>query len=222
MPYPKQNSASLQQTRSLLLCGVLVSPLFYCVVFAQALTRQGFDIKRAPLSLLSLGDLGWIQIANFIVTGLLALACAVGVRRAFGAGKAGTWGPVLISTYGLGLILAGLYHPDPGYGFPPGVGAPVAMLPTMSHHAAIHSAGLAVVMLSLIAACFVFARGFHARGERAMSIYSAVTGLATPALLAYALTTHTTGLILVLGVVAFSWVSVIAAHLRNNLSGVAQ
>ena len=34
-----------------------------------------------PLSLLSLGDLGWIQIANFVVTGLLVTACAIGMRR---------------------------------------------------------------------------------------------------------------------------------------------
>jgi hypothetical protein len=47
---------------------------------------SGVDLSRHPLSLLSLGDLGWIQIANFVVTGVLYVACAVGMRRALGPG----------------------------------------------------------------------------------------------------------------------------------------
>jgi hypothetical protein len=54
----------------LLVCGVALGPLFYVVVVLQILTRTGFDIRRHPLSLLSLGDAGWIQIANFILTDL--------------------------------------------------------------------------------------------------------------------------------------------------------
>ena len=65
----------------LLACGVALGPLFYVVVVAQILTRTGFDISKHPLSLLSLGNTGWIQIANFILTGLLAIACAFGMRR---------------------------------------------------------------------------------------------------------------------------------------------
>ena len=212
----------LEQSRStglLLGCGVLVAPLFFGVVLVQAFTRAGFDIKRTPLSLLSLGDLGWIQIANFIVTGLLALACAVGMRRVLAGSKGATWGPALIATFGLGLILAGVFHPDPGYGFPPGVGAPTAMLPMMSRHASIHSAGFAVVMLSLVLDCFVFFRVFRFRSRAGMGIYSVATGVLVPALLASAIATSTTGLIIVVGAIAFSWVSVTAAYLRADLKG---
>jgi Protein of unknown function (DUF998) len=104
----------------LLVCGVALGPLFYVVVVLQILTRTGFDIRRHPLSLLSLGDAGWIQIANFILTGLLAVACSVGVRRALRNAACGTWGPLLIATYGLGMIVAGLFPPDQLLGFPPG------------------------------------------------------------------------------------------------------
>ena len=45
-------------TRALLAAGVVAGPLFYVMVGIQALTRPGFDIRRHPLSLLSLGDLG--------------------------------------------------------------------------------------------------------------------------------------------------------------------
>lgn len=78
------------RTRTLLACGVLAGPLFLSTVLAQALTRDGFDARRHPLSLLSLGDLGWIQIANFIIVGILATTSAVGMRRMLRDGRAGT------------------------------------------------------------------------------------------------------------------------------------
>jgi hypothetical protein len=66
-------------TRALLACGVASGPLFYIVAAAQMFTRPGFDIRHHAISLLSLGDLGWVQTSNFILTGVLALLCAVGM-----------------------------------------------------------------------------------------------------------------------------------------------
>jgi len=57
----------------LLTGGVVAGPLFVAVGLAQAFTRAGFDPVRHPLSLLSLGDLGWLQITNFVTAGLLFL-----------------------------------------------------------------------------------------------------------------------------------------------------
>ena len=74
--------APSRETARLLACGVLAGPLFLAVLMIQAFTREGFDLSRHPLSLLSLGDLGSIQIANFVVTGALFVACAIGMRRA--------------------------------------------------------------------------------------------------------------------------------------------
>jgi len=66
----------------LLSCGALAGPLFLTTVLVQEATREGFDPSRHPLSALSLGDLGWIQTTNFVLTGLLATAGAVGARHA--------------------------------------------------------------------------------------------------------------------------------------------
>lgn len=205
---------SHQVTAGLLCCGIILAPLFYVVVVVQAFTRTGFDLRRAPLSLLSLGDQGWIQIANFLLAGLLALACAAGIRRTLAGRKGRIFGPLLIATYGLGLIIAGVFHPDPGYHFPPGVGAPAEMLPVMSAHAKIHSLGFVIVVLSLMTACFVFAFVFRSRGQHGWSVYSAATGIATPVLLVTAIATNTVWLIIVMGAVCFGWVSVVAARLR--------
>jgi hypothetical protein len=77
------------QTARLLACGVVAGPLFIGLVLLQAITRDGFDLRRHPLSLLSLGGLGCIQIANFVVAGALCVACAVGMRRVLHPGPAG-------------------------------------------------------------------------------------------------------------------------------------
>ncbi|NEA30297.1 DUF998 domain-containing protein [Streptomyces sp. SID13031] len=52
-------------------CGVLAAPLFLTLWALQAFTRDSFDPAKHPISLLALGDAGWIQITNFILTGSL-------------------------------------------------------------------------------------------------------------------------------------------------------
>lgn len=69
------------------------------------------------------GALGWIQIANFIVTGAMVIARAIGIQRALKGGPAAAWAPRLLALYGLGLVAAGLFVADPMNGFPPGAPA---------------------------------------------------------------------------------------------------
>src|SRR5579862_8828845 len=126
------NDKDPRQIRTRLLAGVAIAPFFYAVAVAQMLVRTGFDIRLHAISVLSLGTWGWIQVANFIITGVLALLCAQGVRMALWGGTAGTWGPLLIGVFGVGLIVGGLFRPDPGRGFPPG--APAAIPTSMSPH----------------------------------------------------------------------------------------
>lgn len=197
----------------LLACGVALGPLFYVVVVAQILTRTGFDISRHPLSLLSLGDAGWIQIANFILTGLLAIACSVGMRRALRDTAGATWGPLLIATYGVGMVVAGLFPPDPLLGFPPGS---LAGIPgQMSEHAMLHGVGFFVAFLSLIAASFVFARRYFVVGKPGWGIYSIATGVITPLLILAGMTIQsaTSVLFFVVGIISFGWVGAVAAQL---------
>jgi hypothetical membrane protein len=207
-------------TRALLACGVVSGPFFYALAVGQILTRPGFDIRRHLISTLSLGDQGWIQIVNFVITGLLAVACAVGVRRLLHRSPAGTWGPLLIGTYGVGMILAGIFHPDPSVGFPPG--APAGVPATMSPHATVHTIAFFVAFLSLVAACFVFSRRFFSFGQRGWGIYCAATGVAAPVLivLGSSVSAWVGVIIAIAGVLAFGWVSVIAARLSADLSKV--
>src|SRR5438067_1630144 len=111
---------TLSLTRMLLLCGAIAGPLFILIVLIQDYTRPGFDPRLQPLSLLSLGDWGWVQIANFVLAGALNVLYAAGLWRRLHPGRAGTWGPLLIGAYGLGLISVGVFRTDPVKGFPPG------------------------------------------------------------------------------------------------------
>ena len=191
----------------MLAAGIVAGPLFIVVSLVQVLTRQGFDLPRQPISMLSLGDLGWIQIANFEVTGLLVLACAVGMRRA----RTGTWGSLLFGGYGVGLVAAGIFHPDPSLGFPPG--APAGM-PTMSWHAALHTVAFNVAFLSLIAACFVFARRFSAIGQRGWAAYCAATGAVPVLLIALSAAQGGSGVpLFVMGVITSAWLAAVPARL---------
>ena len=113
-------AAPSTETARLLACGVVAGPLFLAVLMIQAFTREGFDLSRHPLSLLSLGDLGWIQIANFVVTGALFVACAIGMRRVLRPGRSGTWAPRLVGAFGVGLIVAGVFTTDAGCRLPTG------------------------------------------------------------------------------------------------------
>lgn len=149
--------------RNLLYCGIVAGPLFIAAGLIQAFTRTGFDLARHPLSLLSLGSLGWVQIGNFVVSGILYVLGAVGLRAALRQSRGGTWGPLFVGLSGIGLIIAGVFTADPGAGFPPG--AP-AGAPTMSWHGLLHEIGFMLSFVGAIAACAVFARHYAARGRR--------------------------------------------------------
>ncbi|MEV0590647.1 DUF998 domain-containing protein [Nonomuraea cavernae] len=164
--------ATSSRTTPLLWCGVAAGPLFVATVVVQELTRDGFDPVRHALSQLSLGDSGWIQTANFVVSGLLVLVSAVGLRRLLHPGPAGTWGPLLIGLYGFGLIWGGVFPTDPAAGFPPGTPDVVS---EPSWHGMLHNLAPVFTGLTLIVACLVFARRFARLGQRGWAAYCLVT-----------------------------------------------
>jgi hypothetical protein len=206
-------------TRTLLAGGVITGPLFFVSAIIQGLARPGFDIRRNAISQLSLGDLGWIQITTFLLTGLLAIACAVGMRRALKGGKGGTWGAILAGALGLGLILAGIFPPDPANGFPPG--APDGQPSTMSASGSLHAVGFMLSMLSVIINCFVFARRFGALKQTGWIIYCIASVAAIPLLIVLSAVFMSWGGVIVAlaGAVVFGWICAISARILSEISG---
>jgi hypothetical protein len=175
---PRGLSRRRSQTRRLLRCGALTGPLFVAMTAASALTQPGFDLRRHGISLLSLGDRGWIQVANFVVAGALSVAFGEGVRRLL-AGRPDEIGrslaAPLVFAYGAGLLGTGLFLVDPYLGFP--AGAPPEYLPAMSWHGAVHAAGPPVAFFSLIGLCAVFARRYLAQRRPWRAAWSVATGV---------------------------------------------
>jgi hypothetical membrane protein len=212
-------ATTTNRTRALLACGVVAGPLFLAVAVLQALTRDGFDLGRHPLSLLSLGELGWIQIANFVVAGLLSVAFAVGLRRVLQPGRGGRWGPLLVGAYGVGLIMGGVFVTDAGAGFPPG--APAGVPEQLSWHGVLHAIAPVLAFLSLIAACFVLARRFAGLGQRGWATYCVATGVALLGLLAWPDQDTVIVQLAVAIVLGWAWLSVLAARLLRGLPDAA-
>lgn len=162
-------------TRALLGYGVIAGPIYLAVSLGQALTRDGFDLTRHQWSLLSNGDLGWIQVANFLVTGLMLVAFGVGLRRVLAPGRAGSWAPLLVAAYGVSLVAAGVFRADPALGFP--VGTPDGPA-TVSWHGIAHFVAGGIGFTCVAAACFVIARRYATEGRRGFARFSRVTGVA--------------------------------------------
>ncbi len=162
-------------TKLLLVCGASAGPFFTVAWIVEGATRANYNPLRHPISSLSIGEQGWTQAASFIITGLLTLAFAFGLRHVLQSGSGSTWGPRLIGIIAIGLLGAGIFVTDPLNGYPPGT----PNLPMQySVPGRLHRFFSAFVFLGLPIACFVFARHFTRWGERRWSIYSVVTGIA--------------------------------------------
>ncbi|MFJ3928212.1 DUF998 domain-containing protein [Streptomyces sp. NPDC090022] len=149
-------------TRILLAGAVTAGPLFLAAGLLQALTRDGFDVTRNAISQLALGDAGWIQTANFLLTAALLAAGATGLRRALRGGPGAIRGPALVGVFAASFLAAAVFPADPGAGFPAGT-------PETTHlsaHGAAHMISGMVGYLALSAAFLVLARPLAARGHR--------------------------------------------------------
>jgi hypothetical membrane protein len=173
MAQSAQGSGERSWRLRLLLTFGALGPLLFIVVFlVEGATRPGYSAWRHFVSSLSLGQQGWVQIANFLVCGALVVAFAIGLRQVLYPGAASTWGPILLGIFGLCLIGAGIFVTDPLLGYPPGV----TSTPTL--HGALHMLLSLIAFIALPAACLVLARRFAGdpvwRGWAAYSIATAI------------------------------------------------
>lgn len=163
------------KTRLLLVCGAIAGPVFTLAWLVAGASRPDYDPLRHPISSLSIGAFGWTQTANFLLTGLLTLAFAFGLRRALQSRNGPARAPLLIAVIAIGFLGAGIFVTDPMSGYPPGT----PDLPLQySLTGRLHRLFSALVFLGLPIACFVFARLFATWGRRSWALYSRLTGIA--------------------------------------------
>ncbi|KRC61281.1 hypothetical protein ASE14_10290 [Agromyces sp. Root81] len=201
--------ARRESTRRLAVAAALAGPLFYASAIIQMLTRPGFDLRVHPISQLSTGALGWIQIATFVLTGLGVIALAIVHRRVVVDGLGRRAAPLFIGIFGAGLIAAGFFIMDPQLGFP--AGAPEGVV-SMSWHSVVHSTAAALAFTALAVACIVLL----VRDIRRRALWPAIGNGVTALVLLLPVTPESASVQVALtGVVAFTWTTVVALRLRR-------
>ena len=214
---PGTTGSAQRSTQARLAALAISGPLFAVVSLTQAVTRDGFSLTRHPLSMLSTGSLGWLQVTTFLVTGALILTGAGGLARALRGQPGGTWAPRLLAVTGAGLLAAGPLRLDPADGFP--AGTPLGQPDSYSWHAYAHNAVSSIAFLALIAACFVLGRSFSRTGDRLSAVLSRVVGAVFTVGNAWAISGGRAGALTVaIGALsAMLWVSLTAFRLRHRI-----
>lgn len=175
--------ASRISTRTLLYGGIVGPVLFVGTILVAGATRPGYDPMRHYVSLLSLGDGGWVQVANFVLSGGLIAAFGIGLGRIWRRRGAGPWIAWIVVAVGVALVWDGIFPTDPAQGYPPGSQgpAPDAIFGIPSNptwHALLHFLGSVVTFVGLAAAGVLTARrGTRWRGPaaKAWTICSVLT-----------------------------------------------
>lgn len=165
-------------TRSMLGWGVLAGPIYLGTGLALALTRPGFDLAEHQLSLLMLGEGGWMQRVNILLSALLVAVAAVGAHRAMnrpgspGAQVSGRRAaPLLVGGFAVGLAGSGAFPPDPMAGFPAG------MAEQVSASGILHLVFGMVTFGCAAAAAFATGRWANRSGERGLARLSRAAGV---------------------------------------------
>ncbi|HEX5997565.1 MAG TPA: DUF998 domain-containing protein [Jiangellales bacterium] len=128
---------------------------------AEGFTRLTYEIAEGQGGITTLTVThDWIQITNFVVTGVLTLALATGMRQVLRPGPGGTWGPLLIGVNGVSMTVSAVFLGRPINGYPLGTAEQTTW------HGIVHSAAPALAGLAGLAAYFVFARRFASIGQR--------------------------------------------------------
>ena len=149
------------RARLALLGGVIGPPVFVAVFLVDGFIHPAYNAVTDFVSELSRGELGWLQIANFLFLALSMLVFAAGIRWGVRRGPGSAAGAVIFAIVGASLIVSGTFVTD----------AHTSAVKTTT--GMIHDLAALPVFGGVVAACFVFARRYHG----AMRIYSIATGI---------------------------------------------
>ncbi len=146
----------------MLWCTTAGAVLFVVVLLVNDSVKPGYEPVRDFVSEAAIGRGGWVQIANFVVSGTLVALSSVALSNAVNR-----WTGRLVGFVGASLVGAGVFVTDP------------VPHEQATWTGAVHNVVSFVVFGCLSAACFTAARW---RPARAWRVYCRVTGIAVPAL----------------------------------------
>lgn len=203
-------------TRSLLGYGVIAGAFYLVVGVTLGIVRDRFDFSQHALSLLMLGDFGWVQRVNLFVSGLMVIVAAIGFARALRGSSGAAWAARMLGGYGACLIASGIFAPDPMDGFPTESSSSEGSLSGV-----LHLAFGALGFVALAVAAFLVARWCARRGEARWALFSRISGavIIVGFLAGAALATETIGVVaLWVAVVAgWAWLAATSVHVYGTV-----
>ena len=137
--------------RQLAWAGIIGPTLFVGIFMLEGWLRPSYEPLKMYVSELSLGLRGWIQIANFVVFGLLLLVFTRAVAAEFQSGKASRGGIILLTILAICFLISGPFVMDP----------PSTPQNQMTFQGTLHGIFGAIVFLLMPVSCFVFLRRFR-------------------------------------------------------------
>ncbi len=180
--------------------------VFFAVMMSLGLVTPGYDWVARYGSELSLGPLGWIMIANFVVLGAAELALAVALGCVAGDRLSGRVAAAAVGLLGAAFVTAGICVTDP------------ARLISGAHtwHGLVHAL-MAVVIFFVATPAAALAAARRLGRWRGFAGYSLLTAVATPALL---VVTFVSGSLVGLAervviAVVLAWLTALAVRLRR-------
>lgn len=148
--------------RGLLWCGVGGAALFVLTFSVNDAVKPGYEPSRDYVSEAAIGPGGWVQIANFLIAGMLIAASSFASVRAVNA-----WTGRLVLVFGVNLALAGIFVADP------------APHDRATWQGTMHNIVSIIVFASLTLACFT---AISWRPTPWWRWYCVVSGIAVPVL----------------------------------------
>jgi hypothetical protein len=157
------------KNKLLLICGAISGIIFTLSWMIQEAFKVGYNPLMVPISSLAIGELGWIQSATFLISGVTLIFFAYGlekIRKNKGFSK---WIVIFLAIGGIGLIGAGCFVTDPMNGFPPGT-SETALETTLT--GTLHQLFSILLFIGLPVAMALFSKYFLKVKNRKWWIYS--------------------------------------------------
>jgi len=166
----KSVSQSYSAQKLLAICGIVGPILYAIVVITVGFLRPNYNPITQPMS--ELGEVGGpnsivMNIAGFIMLGLLMVAFAFGLHRGISEGKGSKIGPALIVIAGAGSVAIGIFSYDPS-------------CLTICPRIIMHVISVMVLGIGMAVAPFAIANRLkHDQRWRGYRFYSLATGVLT-------------------------------------------
>ena len=191
----------------LTLAGILAPAGFFVVMTVLGLVTPGYNALARYGSELSLGRLGWIMIANFVVLGLAELALATALGHTI-AGRASGWiSTGAVGLIGAALVVAGVCVTDPAK---PAPGA-------HTWHGVVHAL-MAVIIFFIATPIAGLATARRFRDQAGFARCCVLTAVAAPALLVVTFVSgNLVGLTERIAIaVLLAWLTTLAVQIRRR------